>query len=91
MTHTGFEKWSGTFTVQVAQTVVVDPTLKVGNLENVVQVSDAAPVVTTEGMSVADVKDALRIRQLPLNGRQISNLFNLTRASKVAARLASTA
>src|SRR4051794_32079105 len=76
--HSGFEKWTGTFTVQVAQTVVVDPQLKVGNVENTVVVSDVAPVVTTEGMSVADVKDALRIRQLPLNGRQISNLFNLT-------------
>jgi hypothetical protein len=76
--HAGFDKWSGTFTVQVAQTVVVDPQLKVGSLENTVVVNDVAPVVTTEGMSVADVKDALRIRQLPLNGRQISNLFNLT-------------
>ena len=29
-------------------------------------------------MQVADVKDELRIHQLPLNGRQVSNLFNLT-------------
>ncbi len=66
-----------TFVVQVGQTVVVDPKLTVGSITNTVLVSDAAPIVTTEGMQVADVKDALRIHQLPLNGRQISNLFNL--------------
>ena len=29
-------------------------------------------------MEINDVKDALRIRQLPLNGRDVRNLFNLT-------------
>lgn len=74
----GFEKWSGKLTVQVGQTVVIDPKLTVGSIANTVTVNDVAPVITTEGMQVADVKDALRIHQLPLNGRQISNLFNLT-------------
>lgn len=76
--QTGFEKWATNFTLQVGQTVVIDPKLNVGNITNVVTVTGAAPVITTEGMQVADVKDALRIHQLPLNGRQISNLFNLT-------------
>ena len=76
--HQGFEKWSGALTVQVGQTVAVDPKLTVGAVTNTVSVGDVAPVITTEGMQVADVKDGLRIQQLPLNGRQISNLFNLT-------------
>jgi hypothetical protein len=76
--QTGFDKWSGAIIVQVGQTVVVDPKLKVGSVSNTIVVSDAAPVINTEGMQVSDVKDALRIHQLPLNGRQISNLFNLT-------------
>jgi hypothetical protein len=76
--HSGFKKWSGTLQVQVGQTVVVDPELEVGSVENTVQVADVAPVITTEGMQVSDVKDALRIHQLPLNGRSVSNLFNLT-------------
>jgi hypothetical protein len=29
-------------------------------------------------MEIANVKDFERIRDLPLNGRSISNLFNLT-------------
>lgn len=64
----GFKKWSGTLQLEVGQTASVDPTMEVGTLENVVEVSGAAPIVTTEGAQVSDVKDALRIHQLPLNG-----------------------
>lgn len=74
----GFKKWEGTLTVQVGQTVDINPTLEVGTTGTTVEVTGAAPTITTEGMAVNDVKDALRIRQLPLNGRQISNLFDLT-------------
>jgi len=74
----GFKKWSGTLRLQVGQTAVVDPTLEVGSVDATVEVTGAAPVVTTEGMQLADVKDELRIRQLPLNGRAVANLFNLT-------------
>lgn len=74
----GFKKWEGTFSVEAGQTVVVDPTLEVGSLQAQVEVTGAAPTITTEGMQVADVKDALRIHDLPIDGRQISNLFDLT-------------
>src|SRR6476646_1737226 len=74
----GFKKWDGTLALEVGQTVVIDPALEVGSLANTVEVTGAAPVITTEGMQVADVKDELRIHQLPLNGRSVSNLFNLT-------------
>jgi len=74
----GFKKWDGTFTVQAGQTVVIDPNMEVGSLQAEVQVTGAAPTLTTEGSQVADVKDALRIHDLPLNQRQISQLFDLT-------------
>src|SRR5581483_11650678 len=74
----GFKKWTGTFTVEAGQTVTLDSRMEVGSLEATVEVSDVAPVITTEGMQVSDVKDAVRIHQLPLNGRYITNLFNLT-------------
>ena len=74
----GFKKWSGTFTVQTGDTVVIDPALEVGSVDTVIEVTGVAPVITTEGMEVGDVKDALRIRQLPLNGRFVTNLFSLT-------------
>lgn len=78
VTATGFKKWTGTLEVEAGQTVVIDPTLDVGTLAESVDVADVAPVISTEGMQVADVKDALRIHQLPLNGRAITNLFGLT-------------
>ncbi len=74
----GFKRWSGTMTLEAGQTAVIDPTLEVGTLEATIEVTGAAPVITTEGMEVGDVKDASRIEQLPLNGRFITNLFNLT-------------
>lgn len=74
----GFKKWTGTLTLDVGQTAVVDPTLEIGSVEATVEVTGAAPTITTQGMEVNDVKDALRIQQLPLNGRVVTNLFNLT-------------
>src|SRR4051794_21178875 len=78
ITAAGFKKWSGTLQLEVGQTAVVDASMEVGSLEATVEVTSAAPIITTEGAQVSDVKDALRIKQLPLNGRQITNLFNLT-------------
>jgi hypothetical protein len=74
----GFKKWEGTLNVEVGQTLTIDPNLEVGTLGSTVEVSGAAPVISTEGMQVSDVKDSLRIHQLPLNGRFVTNLFDLT-------------
>jgi hypothetical protein len=73
-----FKKWSGTLVLEVGQSAVVDVALEVGSVANTVEVVGAAPIIETEKGSVADVKDATRIHDLPLNGRQITNLFNLT-------------
>ncbi|HWC01106.1 MAG TPA: carboxypeptidase-like regulatory domain-containing protein, partial [Bryobacteraceae bacterium] len=74
----GFKRWSGTLLLAVGQTAAVDVNLEVGSLANTVEVSGASPLINTETMGVADVKDSLRIHQLPLNGRDVTNLFNLT-------------
>src|SRR5437867_6571515 len=75
---TGFKKWLGKFELQVGQDAVVDPVLQVGDIQTTVEVSGAAPPIPTESIDVSDVKDYQRIRQLPLNGRAISTLFDLT-------------
>src|SRR5438876_814405 len=75
---TGFKKWVGKFELQVGQDAVVDPVLQVGDIQTTVEVSGAAPPIPTETTDVSDVKDYQRIRQLPLDGRAISSLFNLT-------------
>ncbi|MEO7144968.1 MAG: carboxypeptidase-like regulatory domain-containing protein, partial [Bryobacteraceae bacterium] len=76
--RTGFKKWSSEFDLAVGQTVAIDVGLEVGSVQNTVVVNDAAPLIETEGMQISDVKDSSRIHQLPLNGRQVSNLFALT-------------
>jgi hypothetical protein len=75
---TGFKKWTSNLELQVGQIAVVDVGLELGNVETVVEVVGAAAPISTESIDVSDVKDYQRIRQLPLNGRQISTLFNLT-------------
>lgn len=75
---TGFKKWEGTLTVQAGQTISIDPAMEVGSLANTVEVTDAAAMIETQGAQVSDVKDALTIHNLPLNGRNISTLFDLT-------------
>jgi len=74
----GFKQWSGTLVLQTGQTAVVDATMEVGAVDTVVEVTGAAPIITTESSEVGDVKDAQRIRNLPLDGRNISSLFSLT-------------
>jgi hypothetical protein len=74
----GFKKWSGKLVLEVGQTAVVDAVLQIGDISTTVEVVGAAPVITAESAEISDVKDAQRIRQLPLNGRAISSLFDLT-------------
>jgi hypothetical protein len=74
----GFKKWVGSFTVMAGQQVDVNPVLEVGDISTTVEVTGVAPTINTASMEVANVKDFGRIRDLPLNGRSISNLFDLT-------------
>src|SRR2546423_9649898 len=45
----GFRKWEGTVTVEVGQKLTIDPTLEVGSAGSTVEVTDAAPIIATEG------------------------------------------
>jgi hypothetical protein len=74
----GFEEWAGTFTLFVGQNAVLSPILHVGKTATVVEVTGAAAPIDTQTGTVADIKESDQIRDLPLNGRQISNLFPLT-------------
>ncbi len=74
----GFSRWEGDFRVEAGETVTLDAQINVGSVESKVEVSAAAAEVATEGSQLSDVKTAKIIHDLPLNGRQISNLFTLT-------------
>src|SRR5262245_44429426 len=75
---TGFKKWESKLSVQVGEQATLDAVLEVGSPQETVTVTDVAPLVQTESAEVSDIKDYQRIRQLPLNGRNISTLFDLT-------------
>ena len=75
---TGFKKWTANITLEAGQTAVIEPALEVGSVDTIVEVTGAAPVINTESSELGDVKDSVRIQQLPLNGRSITNLFDLT-------------
>lgn len=74
----GFKKWESKLIVQVGEQTTLDAVLVIGSAQETITVTDAAPLVQTESAEVADIKDYQRIRQLPLNGRNISALFDLT-------------
>lgn len=74
----GFTTWETDFVLEVGQTLTIDAALRVGNVESTVQVEDVAPQITTEGAQISDIKTAKEIHDLPLNGREITNLFTLT-------------
>ncbi len=74
----GFKKWVGTFTLVAGQDANIDPVMEVGDISATIEVSGAAAAINTVGTEISNVKDFERIRDLPLNGRSISNLFDLT-------------
>jgi Carboxypeptidase regulatory-like domain len=64
--------------LQVGEDAEVNVTLKPGNVKQVVQVSGAAPMVQTQSTSISAVIDQRRIVDLPLNGRQVTDLIVLS-------------
>ncbi len=75
---TGFKQWTRTVSLEVSQSASIDFQMEVGSTTTVVEVTGAPPILNTTGTQVGDVKDYQRINQLPLNGRSVANLFNLT-------------
>lgn len=74
----GFAKWETDFTLQAGQTITVNPTMSVGAVQSTIDVAGAASAIATQGSQLSDIRTAKEIHDLPLNGRQISNLFTLT-------------
>ena len=65
--------------LQVASNpTIVDVTLKVGAVNEQVVVEAAATMVETQNTGVGQVIDQQRVVDLPLNGRQVTDLILLT-------------
>ena len=81
----GFESYEQSgIVIQVGNNLRIDLALKVGGATETVQVQSDASMVQTEDQSVSQVIDSQRVIDLPLNGRQATQLILLSGASAVA-------
>jgi len=74
--RSGFEESAANgIVLDVAQTVRQDMAMKVGQTTEVVEISAASPVITTDSPEISSVIDSRQIEDTPINGRD--NIFGL--------------
>src|ERR1019366_1711969 len=85
ISKTGFSKYvqSGVI-LQVASSPTIDATLQVGAVSDQVTVQADAALVETRSTGVGQVVDAQRVVELPLNGRNATELIFLAGMANVA-------
>jgi hypothetical protein len=67
--------------LQVGASPTINATLGLGNLEQTVSVEAAAPLVDVRSAGISEVVDRERIVELPLQGRQVTDLIVLAGAA----------
>jgi outer membrane receptor protein involved in Fe transport len=77
-TATGFEQETVSFDLQVSQVKALDFALKVGAASISVEVTSAAPLVDTETSSMGEVVEGRQLSEIPLNGRNFTQLALLS-------------
>ncbi len=79
VTKEGFSKYTQSgIVLQVASNPTIDVTLKVGTVVEEVVVQADAAMVETQSTGVGQVIDQQRVVDLPLNGRNVTDLIYLT-------------
>ena len=85
VTKASFETYTQSgIVLEVGNNLRVDVQLKVGGASETVQVTSEASMVQTEDQAISQVIDKQRVIDLPLNGRQATQLILLTAATAVA-------
>jgi len=74
----GFVTASQSFVLQVSQVQTIEFHLTVGSASTTIEVTDAAPLVDLSTSSVGEVVEGKQITELPLNGRNFTQLALLT-------------
>ena len=78
----GFRTYAQTgIVLQVAATPSINVVLGIGSLEETVSVEASAPLVDVRSAGISDVVDNERILELPLQGRQVTDLIVLAGAA----------
>src|SRR5258708_27791274 len=73
--HEGMKVWEGELVIETGQTVEIAPKLSPGNVTETVQVTATIPLVTTTEPTDASTLDSQRIKELPINGRDLNTLL----------------
>ena len=77
--QTGFKKAiSAPINLDIQQRIALNIVLQVGQINEAVEVSSAAPLLETETSELGQVVDSQRVANLPLNGRNFAQLALLT-------------
>jgi hypothetical protein len=74
VTASGFTTYTQTGTLEVGNSISIDPQLKVGNASEHIEVQASGVALETETSTFKQVIDQARITELPLNGRQATQL-----------------
>src|SRR5213080_4149516 len=83
----GFRTYAQTgIVLQVNANPVINPTLEVGQVSEQVEVQANAALVETRSQGVGSVMENQRILELPLNGRQVTDLIESAGAATPAAQ-----
>src|SRR5262245_61524439 len=78
----GFRTYVQTgFVLQVAATPTINVVLSVGNIQETVTIDAAAPLVDVKSTGISEVVEQERILELPLQGRQVTDLIVLAGAA----------
>lgn len=78
VTQTGFASQTQNFDLQVSQVQAVNFKLTLGSETQTVEVTGAAPLVDAATSAVGEVIEGRQVTQLPLNGRNFTQLALLT-------------
>ncbi|MGO4211248.1 carboxypeptidase-like regulatory domain-containing protein, partial [Terriglobus sp. YAF25] len=82
---TSFKGYSQTgLVLEVGSSITINPSLSVGTSTETVEVAASGVAIETESATYKQVIDQKRITELPLNGRQATQLVLLTGGSVVA-------
>ena len=75
----GMKRWEGALQLQAGQIAVVNPEMGLGATATEITVAgDVSPVIVTENATLGQVLERSRIEQLPLNGRFLTTLVDVT-------------
>jgi hypothetical protein len=77
ITQPGFKKISRELELQIAQVGVADFRLDVGDVTQTVTVEAGSPVINPADSTIGDVVESRQITELPLNGRNFTELATL--------------